>query len=151
VLSLCVTGQISVNKKHYPILVEKDDTLHFCSSAWVEDVDSEMNQRTELMKLEKQLDKVLKILHKKKGYDIQIDSLINYTKKVEHEKDSLIGVLNHTKWKVTKKVEQRINELNKDVREVEAKYFDMRLKRNLWRRNTFISVGLNILVLVLLL
>jgi len=110
-----------------------------------------MNQRGEIMKLEKRIDKVLKILHKKKGYEIQIDSLITYTKNIEHQKDSLLSVINHTKWQITKKVEQRINELNKDISEVETKYFDMRLKRNLWRRNTFISVGLNVLVLVLLL
>ena len=150
-LSLCATGQISVNKNQFPVLAEKGDTLHFCADAWVETPESEMNQRGEIMKLEKRIDKVLKILHKKKGYEIQVDSLITYTKNIEHQKDSLLSVINHTKWQITKKVEQRINELNKDISEVETKYFDMRLKRNLWRRNTFISVGLNVLVLVLLL
>lgn len=149
-LTLWAQGQILVDNSDYPILARKD-TLIFKDEAWIESVDSEMQQRSIIVKLEKKIAQTLDILHKKKGYELQIDSLIIEAERVRKEKDSILKRIDTDKLVITKKIERRINYLVKEIDNIKEQYFIMRKSRNNWRKTSIFSLLGNVIFLFVLL
>jgi hypothetical protein len=139
----------SVNNKDLPILSDKD-IISFDCEVWIESPDSEMIQRVKIMKLEKKISNVLDILHKKKGFELQVDSLVKQAVRVQKENDSLNVVISNNRLVINKDIESRVNSLSNEIDSIKDKYFEMRRSRNLWRRGTIVSIGLNVIFLLLL-
>tara|TARA_R110002050_G_C8928455_1_gene511863 strand:+ start:1503 stop:1967 length:465 start_codon:yes stop_codon:yes gene_type:complete len=139
----------SVNNKDLPILIDKD-IISFDCEVWIESPDSEMIQRVKIMKLEKKISNVLDILHKKKGFELQVDSLVKQAVRVQKENDSLNVVISNNRLVINKDIESRVNSLSNEIDSIKDKYFEMRRSRNLWRRATIGSIGLNVIFLLLL-
>jgi len=102
------------------------------------------------MKLENKISNVLDILHKKKGYELQVDSLVKQAVRVQKENDSLNVVISNNRLVINKDIESRVNSLSNEIDSIKDKYFQMRRSRNLWRRGTIGSIGLNVIFLLLL-
>lgn len=144
-----MTAQIT--KSSLPILANPKDSLVVNCEAWIESPDSEMEQRLLIVKLENSLNKVYKILKKKQWNEKQIDTLIQNYNRIVKEKDSILFVLDSVKTSVRLDVRKDVKLLQKDLKTVKNKYFEMRRSRNIWRRNTFVSLAGNILLLFVLL
>ena len=148
-VTLLANSQTKVNNNDLPILA-KEDTL-ILDECWIESVDSEMNQRAMIMRLENRITQTLEILHKKKGFESQIDSLITEAVNIQRENDSLMNVITIQKVALNKKIENRIRFLSTQIDSIKNQYFEMRKSRNKWRKNTFLSLGLNVIFVILLL
>ena len=138
-----------VSNKDLPILSDKD-TIAFDCEVWIESPNSEMDQRVKIMKLENKISNVLDILHKKKGYELQVDSLVKQAVRVQKENDSLNVVISNNRLVINKDIESRVNSLSNEIDSIKDKYFQMRRSRNLWRRGAIGSIGLNVIFLLLL-
>lgn len=68
------TAQTVINENNLPTLI-KNDTIIVEGEIWIESVDSEVRQRGDILHLNRKLDRLHKIMHKKKGYEGEIDSL----------------------------------------------------------------------------
>ncbi len=140
-----------VTKSSLPILANPKYSLVVNCEAWIESPDSEMEQRLLIVKLENSLNKVHKILKKKQWNEKQIDTLIQNYNRIVREKDSVLFVLDSVKTSVRLDVRKDVKLLQKDLKTVKSKYFEMRRIRNVWRRNTLISLAGNVLLLFVLL
>ena len=110
-----------------------------------------MEQRLLIVKLENSLNKVHKILKKKQWNEKQIDTLIHNYNRIVKEKDSILFVLDSVKISARLDVRKDVKMLQEDLKSVKNKYFEMRRSRNIWRRNTFVSLAGNVLLLFVLL
>jgi chromosome segregation ATPase len=149
-LTRLAQSQVLINSKDLPVLTKKD-TIAFNCEAWVENPQDEMRQRAKILKLEKRINKVISILKKKQGYEMQIDSLILEAEKIRYEKDSLLDVIDNQKKQVTEDINNHINDLNSEIAYLKNDYFRLRASRDLWRRSSLISFGCNIILVILLL
>ena len=140
-----------VTKSSLPILANPKDSLVVNCEAWIESPDSEMEQRLLIVKLENSLNKVRKILKKKQWNEKQIDTLIHNYNRIVKEKDSVLFVLDSVKTSARLDVRKDVKMLQDDLKSVKNKYFEMRRSRNIWRRNTFVSLAGNVLLLFVLL
>ena len=140
-----------VTKSSLPILANPKDSLVVSCEAWIESPDSEMEQRLLIVKLENSLNKVRKILKKKQWNEKQIDTLIHNYNRIVKEKDSVLFVLDSVKTSARLDVRKDVKMLQDDLKSVKNKYFEMRRSRNIWRRNTFVSLAGNVLLLFVLL
>ena len=134
-----------------PILANPEDSLVVNCEAWIEDPESEMNQRLLIVKLEKSLNKVHKILKKKQWNEKQIDTLIHNYNRIVREKDSILFVLDSVKTSVRLDVRKDVKLLQRDLESVKNQYFKMRRSRDIWRRGCFISIAGNVILLFVLL
>ena len=66
--------QILINEDNLPVLI-KNDTVIVQDEVWIESVDSEIKQRGDILHLNRKLERLHNIMHKKKGYEGEIDSL----------------------------------------------------------------------------
>ena len=148
-VSIELTAQVT--KSSLPILANPKDSLVVNCEAWIESPDSEMEQRLLIVKLENSLNKVHKILKKKQWNEKQIDTLIHNYNRIVKEKDSVLFVLDSVKTSARLDVRKDVKMLQDDLKSVKNKYFEMRRSRNIWRRNTFISLASNVLLLFVLL
>ena len=111
-----MTAQIT--KSSLPILANPKDSLVVNCEAWIEDPESEMNQRLLIVKLEKSLNKVHKILKKKQWNEKQIDTLIHNYNRIVREKDSILFVLDSVKTSVRLDIRKDVKLLQKDLKSV---------------------------------
>lgn len=134
-----------------PILTNPGDTLVFNKEVWVQDPKSEIKQRLKISKLEKRIDKVLKLLRKKEGYEFAFDSLMVQVDIITKQKDSILNVIDSDITKEESRVRLDVQILENDLISVKNKYLEIRRSRNIWRKSFIFSAGGNIILLMIFL
>ena len=134
-----------------PILTNPGDTLVFNKEVWVQDPKSEIKQRLKISKLEKRIDKVLKLLRKKEGYEFAFDSLMVQVDLITKQKDSILNVIDSGITTEKSRVRLDVQILENDLISVKNKYLEIRRSRNIWRKSFILSAGGNIILLMIFL
>ena len=131
-----------------PILTNPGDTLIFNKEVWVQDPKSEIKQRLKISKLENRIDKVLKLLRKKEGYEFAFDSLMVQVDLITRQKDSILNVIDLGITKEESKIRLDIQILENDLISIKNKYLEIRRSRNIWRKSFIFSSGGNVILLM---
>jgi len=148
IIFLAVT---KLTAQQLPILTNPGDTLVFNKEVWVQDPKSEIKQRLKISKLEKRIDKVLKLLRKKEANEFAFDSLMVQVDLITKQKDSVLNVIDLGITREESKIRLDVQTLENDLINVKNKYLEIRRSRNIWRKSFVFSAGGNIILLMIFL
>ena len=148
IIFLAVT---KLTAQQLPILTNPGDTLVFNKEVWVQDPKSEIKQRLKISKLEKRIDKVLKMLRKKEAHEFAFDSLMVQVDLITKQKDSILNVIDSGITREESKIRLDVQILENELISVKNKYLEIRRSRNIWRKSFIFSAGGNIILLMIFL
>ena len=144
-------AQSVVNKSDLPVYI-KHDTL-ILSNVWIKDIKQEAKDRKKTLILEKKLNRIEFLMNEKRKTSSKLDTLVTALEKLQHERDSLIKVIDNDLKKESNILLQKIQILGENIAILQGQLKIERHKNRKARKRCFIVLGVAILegVLIVLL
>lgn len=146
------SAQTIINEDNIPTLL-KNDTIIIKGEIWVQSVDSEISQRGKIVFYKRKLDRLHHIMHKKQGFESEIDSLVLLTDSLLVVSDSLATELLFALEKESGKIVSKLVTVSARLERTREQYFIVRDKLKTSRNRKLLLIGVIIVegVIVVLL
>lgn len=141
--SVCYAQNRVLDNNNLPEVI-KNETVTVKAEAWVEPVDSEIEQRAKINFLEKKIKKIHTTLSDKHNYKHNLDSLFLVIDNITIERDSLNEVIKSGSEEIVKDCSNKSSYLTSQLNSVRNQYFSIRKKHQKLKRKTVLILGVAI-------